>query len=80
METEKSYTCTNCKKRIDVPITVVSHDEYWVDGEECPCCGYKIPIEDQCELLNNAAEDFVSSRIDWAHDAYKDRMMDEANS
>jgi DNA-directed RNA polymerase subunit RPC12/RpoP len=69
------YRCKSCGKEVEIMVTIYSHDEYFCDTE-CPECGAKIPESDQMDICNDEVTDWFSSKIDYAHDFYKDSLME----
>jgi len=68
------YRCKSCGKEVGICVTIYSHDEYMCD-EECPECGAKIPESDQMDICNDEVTDWLSDKIDYAHDMARDREM-----
>jgi hypothetical protein len=71
MEKYIEHFCKNCARWVDVCVTIYSHDEYSCD-ETCPECDFELAKGDQYDILDKAINDYVSSKIDSAHDFSKD--------
>lgn len=71
MEKYIHYFCENCRKDTEICFTLYDHTEYFAD-EICPECNKPIPQKVLDKIYSDEPIDWISSKIDRAHDMMKD--------